>query len=277
MTDYVRQHAVPAAYLKNFCEDGKPYFWVYEHDAPFHVQGTAFKGYPKSFTRKDHRYSVPDLSGQLQTEIEQEFLAPIDNRGMAMIRSVLTGKIEWSQSGIRDFARYVACQHLRSDRMIDHLHRQVVDLQKQIEGSAAAGAVTGFDLRREKPLVVVAVMEAVEKLAMTISNMHWDFATSAGDDFVSSSSPCVVDFGVKLGPMQGGLLHPKAHLSLPLGPKVCFAAIWPPEGFSAGRLSTPFSKDEVRSMNRIRASHSDHILGRDRAQVEDLGRQFRKP
>jgi hypothetical protein len=275
MTDYVRQHAVPAAYLKNFCEDGKPHFWICAHDAPPVLHGTAYKGYPKTFTRQNHRYSQPDDTGGFDTRLEEEVLGPLDDRGMRAVAKVLRRNSDATDEEWANLAKYIRFQYLRTDHFIDQTHQAMVSFQDKIEETAPPDGVIDFDLRGDKPLIVKSMLGNVERISRFLLGMRWTILESKTKDFISSSNPCVVEHTVQRTLWRGGILDPSAMISLPLSPNACWVGNWFPRSAET-RLHWVKAEDiEVVSANRIRTRWASHIIGRDRNQIEQLAGLWR--
>ncbi len=283
-----RHHVNPAFYLRAFqIEDEEEFIWRYDS-----TSGEALKLHINDAAVRRDYYSHVNPDGLRDTEFVENFLADIEGHTAPVFKKILAGE-ELSNEEWMTFAYFVALSWLRSPAvrrqtaellggMIktmavanaadpEHFRSSCRQMEKdkrtkeqdrmsdeEIERARVFILGNEYQISIAEQMTLLPLMHMTD-LAETICQMKWTFAEASKEtDFITSDSPVVREIPPKYRhPMMGsGFRNKFVEISLPLSPTLCWIGTWN-EDMSDVIVA---SKNQVKSLNRLRAIHAERYL-----------------
>jgi hypothetical protein len=274
-----RHHQIPRFYLKGFAHE---LVWTYDTE-----RGTARSSSVDATAFEKHLYSFT-LEGKRHTELE-DVIAEIESRAADPLMKLLKAE-PLSDEDRAHFASFMGIMVVRTDAWREQMAQARVHLaQLKIYATAAhegafqtflkkfqqergpvttdqAEIIRGAMLRPNDFIVTVNkegtlgdAFGAYDKLVEIFFDMHWSILEAKEPAyFITSDNPVIwkVPRAYQHPILDGGLMHEKVELTMPLTSERCLLATWDKSLPSRTKLDAAL----VKAFNRDRAIHARRFL-----------------
>ena len=225
-----KHHYIPVFYSKGWagpdgrlCEFSRPYDVV--KPKRVHPDGT---GYVRGL------YTVPRNEPIVAEFIEKEFFRITNSKASDVLRMLRTGQpIEWNSDNRSAWSRFIISLMIRSPDYVARMAAEVVgffdptstdlnDKYRQIrrptdpETYEEYIALTGHPAGRASAIAMQTIIDS-PRMGGHLNQMRWSIVTfkNARHTLLTSDRPII---------MTNGLVKPRDHLAIPIGPLALFVA-----------------------------------------------------
>lgn len=239
-----KHHYIPVFYSREWagrdgrlCEYSRPYDVV--KPKRVHPDGT---GYVRGL------YTVPRNDPRVAEYIEREFFKVTDNSASLVLAVLRSGQpIEWNSDNRSAWTRFIISLMLRNPEYVARMAAEVVDFfnpssselneryreirrPEDPETYEEYIALTGHPAGRASAIAMQTIIDS-PRMGGHLNQMRWSTLTfkNAKHTLLTSDRPIL---------MTNGLVKPRDHLAIPIGPLALFVA-----------TNTEESDDIIKSMN----------------------------
>lgn len=259
MSNPVRQHWVPRAYLRAFCAQPVDREQIYAHDLK---SGNAFLTSIDRVAVKKHFYTLGLESGSPSFAVEEAF-GEIEAAAAPILSEIRRDEALPTGERLQVLARFVGIQHMRSRQGLQAIHGWRDDVGANSE-LYSVDEYHKVELERSsheemRELFAKSAVVVGARIGDRMLNFTWRLVRAEQGYFFTSENPV---FCFHPSEERWGLETPGTHTLFPLSPKLLLHIS--PQPVLAGTGTVDASANAVRGINGLILLGAEQFLYSDR-------------